>query len=189
MPTSYWGAQSAIQVYGNQNPVRDCRSGVCYDGLLYWNGYIPANRVNSVDAQGRPNGVMGVPSGYQPFQKYIIPIPADGGPANDPNRPFYETNNVIVPLSNGVQQRVGLDPGIHPLQNQFLLGPMLWNMQASAFKAIPITERAVFRFNIDFLNNVFNMPGTNLPGGDGIILRRTSANAPRVLQLTGRITW
>ena len=23
----------------------------CYDGYLYWNGYIPANRINSYDAQ------------------------------------------------------------------------------------------------------------------------------------------
>jgi hypothetical protein len=43
--------------------------------------------------------------------------------------------------------------------------------------------------NADFLNNVFNMPGTNMPGSDAVILNRTSANAPRVLQLTMRLTW
>ncbi|MCC6589207.1 MAG: carboxypeptidase regulatory-like domain-containing protein [Bryobacterales bacterium] len=189
LPTNYWGQQSNVEVYGTQYKIQDCRTGVCYDGYLYWNGYIPANRINSVDAQGRPNGVMGVPQNYVPVQKYIIPIPANGGSSSDPNQPFYESNNVVVPLSNGVQQRVGYDTGLHPLQNQFVLAPMLWNMQASAFKAIPITERVIFRFNIDFLNNVFNMPGTNVPGSDGIILTRTSANSPRVLQLTGRITW
>jgi hypothetical protein len=45
------------------------------------------------------------------------------------------------------------------------------------------------RFNADFLDNVFNMPGTNTPGGDGIILNRTSSNPARVLQLTLRLTW
>ena len=55
--------------------------------------------------------------------------------------------------------------------------------------SVPVTERVFLRVNADFLNNVFNMPGTNLPGGDGIILNRTSANAPRVLQLTMRLTW
>jgi hypothetical protein len=66
---------------------------------------------------------------------------------------------------------------------------MIWNMAASAFKTIPITERVFLRVNADFLNNVFNMPGTNLPGADGVILNRTSANSPRVLQLTMRLTW
>jgi hypothetical protein len=33
------------------------------------------------------------------------------------------------------------------------------------------------------------MPGTNTPGNDGIITNRTSANAPRVLQLTMRLTF
>jgi len=45
------------------------------------------------------------------------------------------------------------------------------------------------RVNADFLNNVFNMPGTQTPGGDGVILNRTSANSPWVLQLTMRLTW
>ena len=45
------------------------------------------------------------------------------------------------------------------------------------------------RFNIDFFN-AFNMPGTNLPNSNtGIILNQTSANSPRVLQLTGRLSW
>jgi hypothetical protein len=96
---------------------------------------------------------------------------------------------VIVPLKNGVQQRVAYDTGIHPLINQYLSGPMLWSMAASAFKTIPITERVFLRVNADFLNNVFNMPGTNLPGGDGVITNRTSANPPRVLQLTIRLTF
>jgi len=113
----------------------------------------------------------------------------DGGSPSDPNSAFYESNTVFVPLNNGTLQRTTYDPGIHPLQNQYFSGPMIWNMAASAFKTIPITERVFLRVNVDFLNNVFNMPGTVLPGGDGIILRRTSANSPRVLQLTIRLTW
>jgi hypothetical protein len=66
---------------------------------------------------------------------------------------------------------------------------MIWNMAASAFKTIPLTETVFLRVNADFLNNVFNMPGTNVPGSDGIILNRTSPNLPRVLQLTIRLTW
>jgi hypothetical protein len=35
-------------------------------GYLWWNGYIPALQMNSHYAQGRPNGVIGVPEGYRP---------------------------------------------------------------------------------------------------------------------------
>jgi hypothetical protein len=188
--TGLWGQQNPVEIYGKKHPIQDCRSGVCYDGWLYFNGYIPANRINSRDAAGRPNGVMGVPSNYRPFQQPVIATPADGGAANDPNRPLYESNTVFVRLNNGIDQRVALNTGLHPLQNQFFLGPMQWNMAGSLFKSVPITERLVLRVNADFLDNVFNMPGTVLPSGtDGVILNRTSANSPRVLQLTMRLTW
>ena len=179
-----------MEKYDKKYPIQDCRSGICYDGWLYWNGYIPANRINSTDPRtGRPNGVMGVPDSYRPFQTPLIPTPKDGGNASDPNFGFYDTNTVNVQLANGVTQRTTFDPGMHPLQNQFVMGPLIWNMAASVFKAVPIREGVVLRVNADFLNNVFNMPGTNLPGSDGIILNRTSANTPRVLQLTMRLTW
>ncbi|MFN7925832.1 MAG: hypothetical protein U0Q16_37370 [Bryobacteraceae bacterium] len=180
MPTSWWGQINGLQYSGKDVPIRDCRSGVCYDGWLNYNGYIPANRINSTDAQGRPNGVMGVPTSYKPLQSPIIPIPANGGSSSDPNFGFYDSNTVFVPLANGTNQRTTLNTGLHPLQNQYFLGPMIWNMQASLFKSVPITERVALRVNVDFLENLFNMPGTTLPGGDGVITNRFSANSPRV---------
>ena len=39
-----------VQDYGYKYPIQDCRSGLCYPGYLYWNGYIPANQINSHDA-------------------------------------------------------------------------------------------------------------------------------------------
>jgi len=94
-----------------------------------------------------------------------------------------------VPLKNGTLQRVDYNPNLHPMQNQYLLGPMLWSMNASAFKSIRLREAMFLRFNIDFFN-VFNMPGTRLPDSTtGIITNQFSAsgagaNSPRVLQLT-----
>ncbi len=190
LPTGNWGAINGVQSYGKQYPIQDCRSGVCYDGYLYWNGYIPANRINSTDPRtGRPNGVMGVPDSYVPFQTPLIATPKNGGSAADPNFAFYETNTVFVPLKDGSSQRTTYDTALHPLQNQFVPAPMLWNMAASVFKSVRLTEKTFLRVNADFLNNVFNMPGTQAPGGDGVILNRTSANSPRVLQLTMRLTW
>jgi hypothetical protein len=189
LPTGYWGAQSSVQVYGKKYPIQDCRSGVCYDGWLYWNGYIPANQINSYGSNGKPNGVMGVPSDYTPFQKYIISRPANGGSSSDPMYNYYETNTVWITLNNGVNQPVAYNTGLHPLRNQFVLGPMRWNMSASAFKTVALTEKVALRVNVDFLDNVFNMPGTTLPGGDGVITNKNSDNSPRTLQLTMRLSW
>jgi hypothetical protein len=189
LPTGNWGPVGKVETYGKKYPIQDCRSGVCYDGWLYWNGYIPAHRINSVDRNGRPNGVMGVPDSYRPLQSPLIPTPKGGGSSADPNFAFYETNTVWVPLKNGTLQRTTYNPGVHPLQNQYVLGPMRWNMAASAFKTVQINEQVFVRFNVDFLDNVFNMPGTILPGNDGVILNRTSDNPARVLQLTLRLSW
>jgi hypothetical protein len=131
---------------------------------------------------------MGVPAGYTPFQTPINPTPKEGGSSPDPNFP-YESNFVLVPLKDDTQQRVSYDTNLHTMLNHYVPGPMLWSMNASAFKAIRITETVSFRFNIDFFN-VFNTPGTNLPNANtGIILNQVSANFPRVLQLTARLAW
>ena len=190
LPTSNWGPISNIEVYGTKYPIQDCRSGVCYDGYLYYNGYIPANRINSYDPKtGKPNGVMGVPSSYHPFEAPLIPTPANGGSASDPNFPYYESNTVFVPLKDGTLQRTSMDTNLHPMRNQFLMGPMVWSMNASAFKSFRLRESMFLRFNIDFFN-VFNMPGTRLPDpASGIILNQLSQNSPRGLQLTGRMSW
>jgi hypothetical protein len=64
-------------------------------------------------------------------------------------------------------------------------------MSASAFKTVKFSDRVLLRFNVDFLNNVFNMPGIALPAtvGDGVVTTKNSANSPRVLQLTMRLTF
>ena len=158
-------------------------------GYLYYNGYIPANRVNSVNANGVPNGVMGVPESYRPFQTPINPTPRNGGSSSDPLFPFYESNTVFVPLKNGTLQRVNYDTSLHPLRNQYFMAPNQWTMNASAFKSFGLREGMFLRFNIDFFN-VFNMPGTNTPDvNTGIITNQFSNNSPRVLQVTGRMTW
>jgi hypothetical protein len=69
------------------------------------------------------------------------------------------------------------------------MGPSRWSMNASAFKSVRLREGTFLRFNIDFFN-VFNMPGTALPNEtSGVITNQFSDNSPRVLQLTGRLTW
>jgi len=189
LPASFWNT-GKVRVYGKQYPIQDCRSGVCYSGYLYYNGYIPANRINSYDAKtGKPNGVMGVPSSFQPAALPLHPTPADGGNPSDPWYAYYDTNAVLVTLNNGSVQRIDLNNNLNPWRNQFVPAPMNWNLSASLFKAVRISERVTARLNADFFN-VLNMPGTTLPNSTtGIILNQTSQNDARNLQVTLRLQW
>jgi hypothetical protein len=189
LPTTNWGTQSPVEIYGAKYRIEDCRSGACIPGYLYWNGYIPANRINSYDSQGRPNGVMGVPDIYRPAHQPIIPIPKDGGNPADPLYAFYDSNNVWLPMQNGTQQRVGMDTNLHWWRNQFVPGPWQFGLDASLFKTIAITERVNARFNADFFG-VLNNPGLTMPSNtSGILSLQNSQNGARQLQLTLRLSW
>lgn len=193
LPTSNWGELGKVEIYGKKYPIKDCRSGTCFDGYLYSNGYIPSNRINSTDAQGRPNGVMGVPSIYQPAHKPVIPwgttTPQANMPAGTNLASFWDTNTVWVRLNDGTIQRTTLNTNLHPWRNQFIPGPLSWGLDASLFKHTRITERVSLRFNADFFN-VLNDPGLRQPDPfSGIITNRFSAKEPRQLQLTLRLIW
>ncbi len=189
LPTTDWGAIAPIELYGKEFKIQDCRSGECVPGYLWYNGYIPANRINSTDAQGQPNGVMGVPANYQPSHQPVNPIPANGGSPSDPNYALYETQNTYVRLKDGTLQRIAVDTGLHPWRNQLAPAPWDWGLDASLFKIVPVTERVFLRFNADFFN-VLNCAGLPSPNaGSGIVSLRTSGNGPRQLQLSLRLTW
>ena len=132
-----------------------------------------------------PTGVTGVPQSYMPAQSPINPIPASGVVA-DAN--FNDNNNVLVPLKNGQNQLVAYDTGLNPWRNQVMPGPWLTNLTASVYKSVPITERVNLRINLDAFN-VLNQPGIGLPGADGIISLRTSAQGARTMQYGARMTW
>jgi len=177
-----------VEVYRTKYAIQDCRSGTCFRGYLYYNGYIPANQINTHDASGRCTGVCGVPSNYKPSHQPIWPTPANPSPT-DPNLSLYGTNLVFVPLKNGTQQRIAYDNGLNPLRNQYVAGPWQWTVNTSIFKVISLSERVKLRLNMDFFN-VFNMPGRVLPdGGTGILSLRNSDNAARQLQWTVRLNW
>jgi hypothetical protein len=164
---------------------------------LWWNGYIPPNQINSVGADGKSNGIMGVPANYQPAGQPLIPWPVNPNPS-DPMYRYYGTNTVWLPLKNGAIQRLTYSDNLHPWRNQFMPGPRQWGLDASLFKAIPFMERFVIRFNADFFN-VLNHPGNpisapsgwgaNTVGADGILSTVNSGQPARDLQLTVRLTW
>ncbi len=199
--TSYWTLPTDIypttgqniEVYGYKYPIQDCRSGTCYPGYLWWNGYIPSNRINSVDANGRPNGVMGVPSNYRAAAQPLIPWGSTALPANAPAgtnvSQFWDTNTVWIPLNNGTVQRTTYNDNLHPWRNQYLPGPRQWFQDASLFKFLNFGERITLRFNVDFFN-VFNNPNNpTAVGGDGVLSTRNSGSGARVMQLGARLSW
>ncbi len=188
LPTNDWGTLGTPEVYGKKYKIQDCRSGTCFDGYLYYNGYIQANRINSVDKNGKPNGIMGLPADYKPSHTPIFPTPAAPIPG-DPNSANYEQNYVWVKMADGSSQRASLDTGLHAWRNQFLPGIRSVDLNAALYKNVPITERLNLRVNADFFN-VLNNPGLNQPDNyTGIMTTQYSAKDARVLQLAVRLSW
>jgi hypothetical protein len=192
LPSGNFSTGTPVEVYGYKYPIQDCTSGTCYPGYLWWNGYIPAYRINSTDPKtGKPNGYMGIPADYKPAVQPLWPYPADylsRTSATDPMYAFYGTNTLWIPLNTGVVQRTTWT-GLAPLRQQYVPSIRQWGLDASMFKSIPINERFRVRINVDFFNEL-NHPGNpNSVGSTGMLSTRNSGNSARTLQLTGRLSW
>jgi hypothetical protein len=183
-----WGPTNPIKVYKHNARITDCRSGVCHESFEWFNGYI-APTVNASVAC-TTNCVSGLPSNWTPYQTPIDTVPSSG--AN------YNTNNVVVNLTNGTPNTTGYAPypsgasgpaTANPFSHTFLMGPTNWTIDASVFKVFPITERMNLRFNMDVFN-ALNMQGyLNPSSADGTESLLSSANSPRQVQLTLRLTF
>ena len=193
LPDDMFPTGTDVEYYGYKHPIEDCLSGQCFPGYLWWNGYIPANRINSVDAQGRPNGIMGVPQNYKPAVAPLIPagtttLPANA-PANTVVSQFWDTNNVWVPLSNNTVQRVVYNDGLNPFRNQYARGVRQWFQDASLYKFTKLSEQVTLRISLDAFN-VFNNPNNpNTIGGNGVLSTRNSGSNARVMQINMRLIW
>ena len=178
-----WGPTNPIKVYKHNAPITDCRSGVCHKAYEWFNGYVAPSVINAT------NGVSGLPTDYAAYQS---PIDTTVGTTN------YNTNNVLVNLTNGSTAVQGYQPypsGAsgpatgNPYSHTFLYGPTNWTIDLSVFKVLPITERVNLRFNVDAFN-ALNMQGyTNPNATDGTESLLSSANSPRQLQLTLRLNF
>ena len=193
LPTSNWNfTGEPIHIYGYKYPVQDCRSGGCIPGYLWWNDYIPSNQINSVDAKGVPNGVMGVPSDYKPAVTPLIPWGSTAMPANAPSNTvvstYWDTNNVWVPLSNGTVQRLTYNNNLHPWRQQYFSSARNWSLDSSLFKNVTLKDRLSLRVGADFFN-VLNHPGNPSGISGGILQIRNSGNSARTLQFNARLTW
>jgi hypothetical protein len=175
------GPISPLHVYKKKYKITDCSSGVCRKEFLWWNGYI-SPLVNANTGFCTSNCISGIPATYTPFQ-----TPVD----NDPTSTNFNTQKVNVQLLDGTVANIAYNPGPNAANytgKTFLNGPINWTADASIFKVFPIREGMLLRVNLDAFN-VFNMPGENNPGADGIERYLNSHNASRQLQITARFTF
>src|SRR5262249_41987317 len=164
LSSSMYSTGQKFETYGYKYPIQDspatpatpAAATVCTPGYLWFNGYIPANRINSHTADGRSNGIMGVPDNYKAAFAPLVP---QGSTASPPNAPagtdvsqFWDTNTVWIPLKDGTVQRTTYAPGTNPYQNQYRPGVITWGLDAGLIKNIPITEKVNLRFNMDAFN-------------------------------------
>ena len=198
-PTGQFPNGNKFEFYGYKYPIQDCTgtsatasTATCYPAYLWYNGYIPAYRINSSNSKGVPNGYMGIPSDYKPAFQPLWPYPADylsRSAATDPMYAFYGTNTLWFDIQGqSTAQRTGW-VGLDPMRLQYFPSVRQWGFDASAFKTVAITERVTVRLNADFFN-VFNHPGN--PSGvssTGILSVRNSGTGARQMQLTLRLTW
>jgi len=182
-PNSGYYQPTTANVYKQKYQTSDCRSGTCYKGYLWFNGYIPANKINVAA------GVSGVPSSYSAYNGPLIRTPADGGSKSDPNYNYYDTNSTLVTLSNGSVVRTTYSPDLSPVRAISFVGPLNCTANASMFKAFSISHGMNLRVNADFFN-VFNVQGLNNPDAStGLISLRSSYNSARQLQISARLMW
>ncbi len=168
------------EVYGKKYPIQDCTGtpasartiaeARCYQGYYYTNGYISPNRMNSVNANGVPNGYIGIPTDVKPAATPIIQYGMPGAATGD-----YDSNVVYVRLTNGTNQRVTYDNGLNPFRNQYRLGPMNWVMDSSMRKTFRFVEggKANLRVSVDVFN-VLNNQGLTGPNSAGVITLQNS---------------
>ena len=196
-----WPTGEKVEYYGHKYPIEDCRDGSCRPGYLMWNGYIPAHQINSYGADGKPNGVMGVPANYKPATSPLFPYPADynkRSAATDPNYENYGTSNIWLPITDDPESntyRMNLYGGyvgspVHPWINQPILSTKLWSFDTALFKSFSIRERVKLRVQADFFNTT-NTPGNPFDAGstDGLVSTYTGVNNPRTVQLSARFTF
>ncbi|MGH9342797.1 MAG: hypothetical protein ACRD19_03420, partial [Terriglobia bacterium] len=175
-----------IHVYKHKLPLTDCRSGVCLKSFLWYNGYLaPTVTTGVAGSVCTTNCVTGLPANYVPEQ-----TPID----NDPTSAYYGDDDVEVSapgLNKGNPLTVAYDAGPkggNYLGKSWYNGPINYTEDISIFKVFPIRGGMNLRVNADAFN-ALNVQGYNNPGTDGVEQMLTSANTPRQIQITMRLTF
>jgi hypothetical protein len=135
---------------------------------------------------------MGVPADYKPAVAPVNPYPANYAtlkPSDDPKYYWYGSNLVNVTLKDGTHMPVD-KADVNPYINNYINGTWVSSTDASLFKSFLFKESMRLKLQADFFN-VFNQPGTSYTPQDstGTVLKNSSMNSPRTIQLSARFTW
>ncbi len=193
LTSTNWGPAEPLTIYKKSKPITDCRSGVCYKEYLWFNGYIAPTAIAGNPCATGNNLVYGLPGNYQPYQSPIDTICSSTG-----HDTYFGDNEVNITLANGKTSAISYSPspgGSNAFSHKVVAGPMYFNADISLFKVFPITSKVFLRINVDAFN-AFNIQGLGNPSGSNGILTyqsggvgASSINAPRQIQLTGRLTF
>lgn len=187
-PAGNWGPTHPFKVYKHNVPIKDCRSGVCKKGYMWFNGYLAPTVLPAPLGTCTKNCVYGLPASYEPD---VTPINNTPGTAN------YGNDKVQISAPTLAKSPVTVDysPGQgNAFTKAVIQGPMNWDVDLSLTKVIPIKTfslslklDAFNAFNVQGYNNPSTTDGTELvqPGGVGA----SSHNTPRQLQLTARLSF
>ena len=192
---SHWGPTNPIKVYKHGLPIKDCRSGTCFNSYEWFNGYLSPTVLPAPLGTCTAKCVEGLPANWVPF---VTPINNTPGMPNYGNDNVQVTSPALLASNKGNPVTVAYSPGQsgdNPFSKTIIPGPINWTADLSLFKVIPITETVNFRVNLDAFN-VFNVQGYNNPSTtDGTELVQpggvgaSSHNTPRQVQLTARLTF
>jgi hypothetical protein len=190
--TDNWGPIAPFKIYKKSKPVTDCSSGVCYKNYLWYNGYIQP-QLNPLDPNHDNSSAAGIKSSCETLGTCISGLPANfvsfQTTSHDlPSDPDFNSDKIQVGLLNGTTATVAYDAGptaSNYARKRYFAGPFNYVANVSIFKVFPIRGGMFLRVNVDAFN-VFNMPGENNPGNDGIEGYLNSYQAARQLQATAR---
>jgi len=98
-------------------------------------------------------------------------------------------NRVPVTMADGSTRLTTITDAMNWNARNFFRGPGAWNADITVSKSFALTEKANLMFSADFFN-AFNHPVDVDPNATtGLQDLSRQANAPRVIQLRGRISW
>ncbi|MEZ5401358.1 MAG: TonB-dependent receptor [Bryobacteraceae bacterium] len=99
-------------------------------------------------------------------------------------------NRLPQTLANGgVRQTPVNGDTVNPNARAFFRGPGAWNLDISLFKNFQLTEKIQLRFTADFFNAPNHPLDVDPNGNTGLQDLTVSANQPRIVQFSGRLTW
>lgn len=139
---------------------------------LWFRGDFDPRRASDVDQQALQNLVPA-----NQAERILRPV----GPNLD--------NRLPQTLANGTLRLTPIGDTVNPNARAFFRGPGDWNLDLSVFKNFRINEKVQLRLTADFFNAP-NHPIDVAPNAaTGLQDLSTQANAPRIIQFSGRLTW